>query len=174
MDPTSFDALTRSLGATGSRRRLLGLVSALLPAGLLTAWLGEDAGAAERPLDRLQRRTPQRNRQRRNNRRQSGNDKDNNNKQNIKDQNNGPGAGRPLDCPDATISCFSTHNENCQDVVGQIGPVGRCGHGLSCCPCESSDQTYWNTRCNQAFPAKCNGTCFAEDDGLFSSFVCQV
>src|SRR5215212_9282588 len=100
MDPTSFDALTRSLGATGSRRRLLGLVSALLPAGLLTAWLGEDAGAAERPLDRLQRRTPQRNRQQRNQRR--GNK--NNNQDNTRDQNNGP--GRPLDCPDESVSCY--------------------------------------------------------------------
>jgi hypothetical protein len=64
MDAEQFDRIATGLGRGASRRRLLRLGSALLPVGLLAAWQREAAGA-ERPHERLGRRTPQRNRQQR-------------------------------------------------------------------------------------------------------------
>jgi hypothetical protein len=62
-----FDHLTKTLSA-GPRRELLRLGAALPLAGLLAALLGEERKAgAERPVDRVQRRTSQRRRARGNN-----------------------------------------------------------------------------------------------------------
>jgi hypothetical protein len=63
MNPSAFDTLVRLFAPTGTRRRLLAGVPLL---GAL-AVVGEDAAAAERPLDRVQRRTRRRNRKQRNN-----------------------------------------------------------------------------------------------------------
>ncbi|MCD6033045.1 MAG: hypothetical protein K0S78_5227, partial [Thermomicrobiales bacterium] len=109
---------------------------------------------AERPLERLQRRTPQRNRQQRNNRRRNTNN-------NNKNQNNGPGTGRPLNCPDATIECWfeSQDTGSCDVQIGTLpGKVGTCGHGLCCGPCDHPDQAYWSNLCNQTFSG-CGGNC---------------
>ena len=74
MDPTRFDTLTRAIAQSGTRRRLLALLAALPLSSMLTGLAADDAGA-ERPIDRVQGRTPQRNRQQRNN---NGNNKNNN------------------------------------------------------------------------------------------------
>ena len=63
MDPSAFDTLVRAFAPSGTRRRLL----AGLPLLGALAVVGEDEAAAERPLDRVQQRTPQRNRKQRNN-----------------------------------------------------------------------------------------------------------
>src|SRR5215212_4196833 len=60
MDPSAFDALIRAFASGGTRRRLLRLVTALPFGGALL--VGEDAAGAERPHERLGRRTRQRNR----------------------------------------------------------------------------------------------------------------
>jgi hypothetical protein len=91
MDAEHVDRIAKVLGRGASRRRLLRLGSALLPVGLLAAWPREVA-AAERPHERLQDRTPQRNRQQRNNRRSNTNNKNDNN-QNNNNQNNNDGDG---------------------------------------------------------------------------------
>jgi hypothetical protein len=61
MDPSTFDTLTRAIAHTGTRRRLVALLAALPLDGLLTGMARNDA-AAERPVDRLHRRTQPRNR----------------------------------------------------------------------------------------------------------------
>ena len=67
MDPSAFDTLVRAFATVGSRRRLLRLVAALPFGGALLA--GEDAAGADRPHERLGRRTKQRNHKQRTERR---------------------------------------------------------------------------------------------------------
>jgi hypothetical protein len=64
MDGSRFDTLARVLAPAGTRRRLVTLL-AVLPLGGVLAVGGEES-AAERPLDRVQGRTQQRNTKRRN------------------------------------------------------------------------------------------------------------
>ena len=92
MDANRFDVLSRQLSALDTRRGLLRLLTALPLAGALAAIQGEEEAAAERPLDRVQRRTPQRNRKQRNN-----NNNQRNRKQGGQQQNDcgkGKGSGR--------------------------------------------------------------------------------
>jgi hypothetical protein len=167
MDPTAFDALVRSFGAVGSRRGLMVRLAALPLVSVLAT--RETVTAAERPLDRVQRRTSQRHRKQRNNRR--------NNKNTNKTQNSGPDTGGPQDCPNSTIDCYVKSDDGlCEQFMGSFGPQGHCGFG-PCCPCDHPDLGYWNARCNQTFPA-CNGKCAAVDGGgllscwLGCSFCC--
>src|SRR5215207_7437574 len=83
MDASAFDTLAHAVATTGTRRRLMTLLAALPLGGALTIRGAEEA-AAERPIDRVQRRTKQRNRKQRNQR--SGNNNNQNN-------NNGGGGG---------------------------------------------------------------------------------
>src|SRR5215211_3639012 len=64
MNTNHFDHLTKTL-SMGTRRGLLHLGAALPLVGLLAALLGEES-VAERPHERLGRRTQQRNRKQRN------------------------------------------------------------------------------------------------------------
>ena len=66
MDPSAFDALTRSFQTAGSRRWLLRRLVASLPLLGALAVVGEEEVGAERPHERLARRTQQRNRKQRN------------------------------------------------------------------------------------------------------------
>jgi hypothetical protein len=159
MDPTTFDALTRAFYTAGSRRWLLRLGCAFLPAGLLTERLEEtsEAGRAHRRRVR--------------NRRQSGN-----NKANRTGQRKNQDQPRTQDCPDKPITCYLKDPETggCFQLVHSFGPVGHCGN-FFCCPCDSSDQAYWNNRCNQEVPA-CNGNkCLAQDEPAnFGCFGCPL
>jgi hypothetical protein len=161
MDGSDFDTLTRAIAQRGTRRWLVRLV-ATLPLGVLTT-IGADEAAAERPIDRIQRRTQQRNRKRRNTRK-------NNNKNNNQNNNNGGGGsghlGAPTlgtcDCPSDLIcmpngSCGRT----CVDGTGCAGctPTG------SVCPppwfelsfCLAPEQTCDNTiPCNPNEPSFCS------------------
>ena len=65
MDPARFDGLTRVLSQASSRRGVMAFLAALPLAGVLTT-LSDDEAVAERPRNRLQRRTGQRNRKQRN------------------------------------------------------------------------------------------------------------
>ena len=110
MDPTAFDTLTRAFTTPGSRRRLLRLASALLPAGLLAA-RREAASAAER--NRQPRNNNQNNNQNNNN---QNNNNQNNNNQNNNNQNRNKGKGQDPVC-----------------TVGQIcGQPSTCGNGCFC------------------------------------------
>ena len=176
MDPVAFDTLARAIAQPGTRRRLLGRLLVGVPLLGALAPGGEAALAAERPLERLQRRTPQRNRQQRNNRRRNttNNNQNTNNKNNNKNQNNGPGQGRPQNCPDGTISCYLDNGFGlCGDLVHSFPSQGHCGQGISCCPCDHPDVAYWTDLCNQTVP-RCNGQCIANDDipYAFSCFAC--
>src|SRR5215203_3197917 len=94
MNTNHFDNLTKTL-SMGTRRGLLRLGAALPLVGLLAALLGEES-AAERPLDRVQRRTPQRNRKKRNTKNNRGDNRrgqDNGNR----DPNNKP-CNNAADC----------------------------------------------------------------------------
>src|SRR5215213_4839138 len=86
MDASAFDTLAHAVATTGTRRRLLTLLAAL-PLGGAPTIRGAEEAAAERPTDRVQRRTKQRNCKQRNQR--SGN----NNNQNNNNNNNGGGGG---------------------------------------------------------------------------------
>jgi hypothetical protein len=61
IEGSRFDALARAFAQTGPRRRLVTLLAAL-PLGGVLAGVGEEESAAEGPLDRVQRRSKQRNR----------------------------------------------------------------------------------------------------------------
>jgi hypothetical protein len=147
-----FDHLTKTLSA-GPRRQLLRLGAALPLAGLLAALLGEEREAgAERPIDRVQRRTPQRRRARGNN------DANNNGSNNNGNNNNSKaGVGEPnptCTCcpgtqvyfPQANVCCFPgqvpfaggccPRDNICNNNQGQsVCCQHRCLVGV-CCPCD--------------------------------------
>jgi hypothetical protein len=86
MDSERFDGLVRSFGQTWSRRQTLrGLAGAGALLALFAAKAGEEATAGDKPVGRLQDRTPQRNRQQRN--------KKNNNNKNDNNNNTSDGGG---------------------------------------------------------------------------------
>ncbi len=76
MDDTAIDRLTRAVGADSSRRRLLGALTGLGLGGVLAVLATDDAGA-EKPKDRLRRRTKQHRRKRRNEKRRNKNQNSN-------------------------------------------------------------------------------------------------
>ena len=152
MDPTAFDTLTRAIAQSGTRRRLVALLAALPLSGLLTD-LAQDEAAAERPIDRIQRRTPQRNRKQRNNQ--------NRNNNNTKNQNNtlqsaGPPcnakkcpqgccAGRTCAAGNSAAQC-GTGGAACQACpTGQLCVSGTC-RTVPCTHCPAVEQCI-NGRC---------------------------
>ena len=153
MDPSAFDTLVRAIARSGTRRRLL----AGLPLLGAIAVVGDDEAAAQRPLDRVQQRTPQRNRKQRNSNQNNKSNNNNNNNDNNKNDGGGGGVGdlnaTCTCCPgtqvyyaDANVCCFPgqvpfaggccPRDNICNDNQGQ--PVccqHRCLSGV-CCPCD--------------------------------------
>jgi hypothetical protein len=133
MDTAKFDALVRSFADSASRRRLLRLVVSLTLGGAVTALVGE-AGQAERPHDRLHRRTQQRNRKQRNKRRQNSN-------QGGPDNNNDGGGGRlgnPGPCGPGGSACNKDGDccsGGCCGGTCCFAPANQCNlAGLCCAP----------------------------------------
>src|SRR5688500_12945867 len=81
MDMDHFDRATKILSTAGTRRGLVHLMAAVPVLGVLMAAADEEA-KAERPVQRLGRRTQQRNRKRRNQRRRNTSQNQNNNDKN--------------------------------------------------------------------------------------------
>jgi hypothetical protein len=77
-DQERIDQLSRIFAAGSSRRGILRALGVVGASGLL-AVVGHDAMAGERPHQRLQDRTPKRNRKQRNNKNANTNDNNNNN-----------------------------------------------------------------------------------------------
>jgi hypothetical protein len=166
MDPTAFDVLARSFGAAASRRLLLRRLAALSFWGAPIT-LGAGGVLAQRPLDRVRRRTQQRHRKQRNTRSKH--------KDNAGNQNNDPGKGRPLDCPDEKVSCYLKDDPGgffCNAFVHEFPTVGHCGHGLVCCPCGHTDQAYWTNKCNTEVEGCQPDKCVALDQGTLPCFGC--
>jgi predicted outer membrane repeat protein len=78
MDKAAIDRLTRAASSDSSRRHLLGALTGLGLGGVL-AVLGADEAGAEKPKDRLRRRTQQHRRKRRNEKRRNTNQNQGNN-----------------------------------------------------------------------------------------------
>jgi hypothetical protein len=106
MDERTFDRLVSSFASFRTRRRLLAVLAALPVGGLLNTNDWDDA-AAERPNQRLGRRTQQRNRKQRNNKK---NNKNNKNNGGGGGSNNNGGGGGNLGDP----ACLPARNANDQ------------------------------------------------------------
>ena len=147
MDASAFDTLARAFTTTGTRRRLLTLLAALPLGGALTIRGAEEA-AAERPVDRLQRRTKQRNRKQRNQLQQNQNQNQNNNNGSGGGGGNGGGGGgggdgnlgAPAACGQLNQPCCAGNTCSggadvvCVFVVGGGGTCLQCGSpGQPCC-----------------------------------------
>lgn len=150
MDPTRFDALARTLGGSGTRRRILAVLAALPLGGTLLA-LEDDEAAAERPRDRVKRRNQQHKRKQRNNK-----NKNNKNK-NTKKKGGGLGGSQcgatDSDCSQDSDCC----SNNCFNL-GCADKVHSCGSGDSATACHpAANGCAGGTCCHGA--AVCGGSC---------------
>jgi hypothetical protein len=121
MDGSRFDTLARAIAERGTRRQLVSLLLTLPLGGVLA--VADEAGevVAERPLDRVQRRTKQRTRKQRNNknnRRDNRRGQDNSNS----DVNNKP-CSSSADCQKGRTCCRGTC---CQLPANQCNLEGMC------------------------------------------------
>jgi hypothetical protein len=159
MDPTAFDALVRTFTTRGTRRRLVALLTALPLGGLLTDLAQDDAGA-ERPIDRVQGRTPQRNRKQRNKNQnnQNNNNQNNNNKGggggggHTPPPNTGLGAGPPCTCGSDRVCCADGVDYCC-------APGQRCCDGAYCCGPEPGTFCCGSLCCGPPATQCVNGNC---------------
>ena len=122
MDGSHFDTLARAIAQRGTRRWLVRLVATLPLGGGLTT-LSADEAAAERPIDRIQRRTPQRNRKQRNTQNNSQNNGNGNNSGGSGGGGNGGGGGG-----NGGGGNNNTNNNN-GNTLGSGAP---CGSGPAC------------------------------------------
>ena len=146
MDGSRFDTLARAIAQSGTRRRVVSLLLAL-PLGGVLAVVGTEESVAERPLDWLQRRTPQRNRKQRNDKNDNqdnrrGQDSDNRNPNQKK-------CSRSADCQKGRACCggvccqagatCDTANRCCVRTCAgrQCGPDGCGGTCGSCGTCQT-------------------------------------
>jgi hypothetical protein len=131
MDPTAFDILTRWFATDSTRRRLLRRLVATLPmAGVLVA-TRDDAAEAERPHQRLGRRTQQRNRNQRNNNR-------NNNKKNNQNKKKNKGGGLGGSQCSTTGSVCEQNSDCCTNNCFNFAcanKVTQCSDGGVTTPC---------------------------------------
>jgi hypothetical protein len=162
MDPSAFDILARGIAHTGTRRSLVALLAALPLGGLLSS-LALDEAAAEHPLDRVQRRTPQRNRKQRNTNQNNNNQNNNNNNKN--NQNGGGGLGGTQDvcggCPQGQVCCVNSGHGVCCPSNQCCGVKGFATCGCPCCA-------------GQCCPNQCcSGQCCNTNQHCDSEFMCS-
>jgi hypothetical protein len=137
-DQERIDQLSRIFAAGSSRRGILRALGVVGASGLL-AVAGHEAIAGERPHQRLQGRTPKRNRKQRNNKNQNNNN----------DNNGGSQLGSGQDGP---TGLDPTCESGCQEQYeGCMEPCA--GHGGSLEYCEE--------RCDQQ-QSECEARCFVE------------
>lgn len=160
MDPSRFDTLARSIAQTGTRRWLLPRLAAASLLGVLAA--GDQEAGAERPSNRLQRRSKQRNKKQRNKRHRN------------KNNNNGGGGGGGLGDPEACLSngnicaqdsdCCSSNCFNfvcakrvtrCSDTAATrqcVPPAKGCAGGACCYGAAACGDTCCEGQANQCNP----------------------
>jgi hypothetical protein len=132
MDGSQFDTLARAIAQSGSRRRLLARLIASLPVVGVLAVVGAGESAAERPIDRVQGRTPQRNRKQRNTR---NNNNQNNKKNNRNNRNTNDGGGARLGAGDACLTPADCASGACCQGTCCQPPATQCNlAGLCCAP----------------------------------------
>jgi parallel beta-helix repeat protein len=118
MNGTAIDRLTRAVGADSSRRRLLGALTGLGLGGVL-AVLGTDDAGAEKPKDRLRRRTQQHRRKRRNEKRRHKN-------QNSNSGNKGGGGLGATNCTVCAQGCAFTSVQAAIDAASAGDTISIC------------------------------------------------
>jgi hypothetical protein len=153
MDPSAFDTATRAIAQSGTRRWLVRLVATLPLGGVLTT-IGADKAGAERPHERLGRRTQQRNRKQRRRRRRNKNQHQNNGNGG---RNGGGGGTNPVNTGDdcSFIPCI---NVCIQDVgCGEdfCVPACRqfCSQGACCSPEFCNPKSWLPNRITCTIPA---------------------
>ncbi len=126
MDQQRIDTISRSLAAGSSRRGMLRTLGVVGASGLL-AVVGHEARAADRPHERLQDRSGQRNRKQRNN------DKNQNNK-NKNNQTNNNGSQNTNQLGDVFALGCSVAFNNQISVTYNVTVIGANGNVLLDCP----------------------------------------
>jgi hypothetical protein len=132
MDSSTFDTIARAIAQRGTRRSLVALLAAL-PLGGVLSGLAPDEVAAERPVDRVQQRTSQRNRKQRNN------NKNNTNNKNTKNGGGGLGGSHNVcgGCPGGQVCCVNAGKGVCcpgDQCCGDPGSeICGCPQGQGCC-----------------------------------------
>ena len=152
MDGSRFDTLARAIAQSGTRRRLVSLLLAL-PLGGVLATRGEDEAAAERPIERVRRRTPQRNRKQRN--RKQRNSKNNN--QNNNNNNTLQNTDKPCNAKKCPQGCCA--GGNC--VAGNSS--AQCGTGGAACQA-----------CSGSTPLCVSGTCVCSGNSCGTCQTCTA
>jgi hypothetical protein len=175
MDGSKFDRLAQAIGSGGSRRRLLGTLTALGFGAALTGLEADNAGA-EKPKDRLRRRTRQHRRKRRNEKRRNQGNSGNGARQGS-DQCPATGpdcAGKtcgPDGCGGSCGSCLAGWQDccagTCKDIFIDHDNCGACGSqcpGAATCANGSCCVVKFNLpwQCSATMPC-CQGIC--REDG---------
>jgi hypothetical protein len=146
MDPSAFDALSRTLVAGGTRRRLLGRLGTLLPAVGLGIVLGEDAEARGRSHGRNRGHRPGRRK---------------NNRKGLRSRRKGTRGSDPCGgtCGINETCCGSGANAQCCPAESSIC----CGASHNCCPTDRA------ICCGSGGEAHCCPTdshyCWPNEDG---------
>ena len=153
MDPSAFDTLVRSFATSGTRRWLVRLMAAL-PLGGALSTLGQDEAAAERPHERLARRTQQRNRKQRNN-------------QNNNQNNNGGGGGGGNGGGGGGNNNNNNNNNNNRNGNTLGSGVQLCGTGQAC----PSGQVCLSGACFTTCPGPFS--CLGGSGGCLPDAACQ-
>lgn len=153
MDESRFDQIARAVSTSGTRRRLLGSLAGLGLGGALAALDAE----AEKPKDRLSRRTKQHRRKRRNEKRRNANQNQGGNSHGSggfgSDQCGATGTICSQDGDCCTNNCF---NFQCADRVLQ------CSAGGATTPCRPPAKGCFGSECCNA-NFSCNDGCCSTD-----------
>ena len=152
MDPSAFDTVARSIAQRGTRRGLVRLVASLPLVGFL-AKVGAEEAAAERPIDRLRRRTPQRNRKQRNKNNNQNNNNNKKNKNNTTTKNTPQSTQGQCTAKKCPQGCCAGRTCAAGDSAAQ------CGTGGVACQACATGQRCVNGACVCDTSSGCSGCC---------------